>query len=422
MPDTPPPPSFDGLHSSWSRGGGVEEETEGDRKQDKATSTEGDGGKEGRSGGGSEQEVGRELEQSGAGDGAEAEDGEGKREREDSGESSPRETCPRSTSRTHDAVVWEAINPADGDANGGSTGFGSTPPPSTPSQAAVAQRRRRRQNKFQPSTFKELMTGLKDEPLPEVSMGRSWNSPAQSDYGDDDAESTYGGSDGRSDDGVMTDSDMVINQIHRNSAMTAATRAESIRNIRKLAEAESIWESGSALARKGNDGDAGVGVGAGGRRVVSGRYRRVDGQVRSRTVQPEPQPRGRMEGPIEEGPSESAQQQNDKTKRSRSVQPESKGRTSRRGGDRPKPVRQQRRQQEQQQQQKQKAIGGGGGGVLTPTSESPTTAAVGVAVPPNGEGKGYKYKSLGGAIRGPAPGNRRSIGKKISSMFGRKSF
>lgn len=177
---------------------------------------------------------------------------EGRRGGGDGGKQSSgrgRSTASRSRSPTTGAVgavVWEALNPFTND-----IGYAG---PSSRSSSLSSVSTLRKQASYQPSTFKEMMTGMKESPAGENSNGDPWQSPVSMDIcEDDDAGSRYNG-------GVE-------------DSKVASKSSPKTPNIRKLAAAQSIWGTGV-------DDDRAA------RRVVSGRYRRVNGQYRSQSVQP----------------------------------------------------------------------------------------------------------------------------------------
>lgn len=280
-------------------------------------------------------------------------DGEEARE----GQSGGGERAP-SRSPTRGAVAWESINPFDGGGGGGNAAVNGSS--SSSSSAAVSSSRsstaRAAAEKpspprvYQPSTFKELMTGMKDYLVTEESAAERCND-------DDDAESRYRRGEQEVENATPT----------TKGGLGKPPAASAITNIRKLAEAESIWGTGPA-ADTGADEDASA-------RKVSGRYLRS--QFRPQSLQPQ----------------------------------RARGRQGERGSDRSVSTERQRN-----------TIVPAGHALGRPSAvfESPADAAPAAAGP----------EEEGGQVEKPAPAvaaavkprkRGKSIGKKISRMFGRKT-
>ena len=180
-----------------------------------------------------------------------------------------------SRSPTRGAVVWEAINPSDGDANSasnsnsnsngngnGSISSSTAADPSSRSSTSQADAGKVLSPRvYEASTFKELMSGIQDYLITEEFEAGGCD--------DDDAESRYRGGEQEAQDDAIKDAP---------SKLPATTpTAAAVTNIRKLAEAESIWGTTPA-AENGVDA-------ASTRRKVSGRYLRS--QFRPQSLQPQ---------------------------------------------------------------------------------------------------------------------------------------
>lgn len=196
---------------------------------------------------------------------------------EPNGKTSTREAARRSRSPVDQTVVWEPINPFSGPpvqvktagrSRRGRPSARSPPPTITRGDPRVPQA----------ATFEEMMAGIKNKLVAEGWESRA--SPGGTRAGDptgppgvgddDDAESCFRGEENL---GIDTSA----------SGATAATKEVSTPvtpNLRKLAEAGSIWGPTAAGERTPDN--------AARRRAASGRYRRLPsgGQYRSRSVQP----------------------------------------------------------------------------------------------------------------------------------------
>lgn len=251
---------------------------------------------------------------------------------------------PPSRSPTRGAVVWESINHFDNIPGNGKSTAGS----SSRSSAST----KRSPKVYQSSTFKELMTGIKETLVAEELAGALG-------CDDDDAESRYRGDEQEAD---------VNNTSARGVSKPA--KAKTTTNIRQLAEAESIWGPGPANA----DADADADEEFYARRKVSGKYLRNNGQYRPKSLQPQQQARGRQ---------------------------------GERGKDRPVSTERQR-----------STIAPAGEALGRPSSvfELP----VGAKPAPAGPEKAGKVEKHATATAAKPRKRGKSIGKKISRIFGRK--
>ena len=281
---------------------------------------------------------------------------------------------PPSRSPTRREVVWESINPFDhanatdnSNSNNRNNNTNTTTNNSTVQSASARSSstsrtaaRRSSPKLYQPSTFKELMTGIKETLVAEEEMaGAGWD--------DDDAESRYHGGEQEPDEG---------NGRVNGGARRPAATSSAVTNIRKLAEAESIWGTAPAA---GDDADEEASA----RRKVSGRYLRNNVQFRPQSLQPPP-----------------PQQQ----------QQQARGRQGKRSEDRPVSTE---RYQRSTIAPAGEALGRPSAVFDQPGDARPTAAA------------GGRLEKAGNAEKGAAaskPGKRgKSIGKKISRIFGRKT-
>lgn len=198
----------------------------------------------------------------------------------DGGEKSPARKARASRSPVDQTVLWEPIHRFAGDPVKVETAGRARRPrsPSRSPRAAVAAvaAAAREPRVPQAATFEEMMAGIKDKLVAEgwevggsgggARNGDSTGPPGVVIGDDDDAESFFRGEDP--------------------SAATPATATKEASstpvtpNLRKMAEAESIWGPSTTEERTPDKAT---------RRKASGRYRRMpNGQYRSRSVQPPP--------------------------------------------------------------------------------------------------------------------------------------
>ncbi|CAM9953836.1 unnamed protein product, partial [Ectocarpus sp. 6 AP-2014] len=177
----------------------------------------------------------------------------------------------RSSPTREAAMPWEPIDPSGGPTavritgssqpspspvapgrvgggSGGSVGGGVTP------------------QGFQPSTFKEMMTGVRDTPTAETGYGSAaWDSPSQSRA---DGDGGGGGEEEEEEEEAAAPrhGGGVVVQ-YKGGSSNAVT-------VRKMAELESIWGSAAAAAGASDEDDGNDW------RRASGRYRRINGEYR----------------------------------------------------------------------------------------------------------------------------------------------
>ncbi|CBJ31231.1 conserved unknown protein [Ectocarpus siliculosus] len=119
---------------------------------------------------------------------------------------------------------------------------------------------------FQPSTFKEMMTGVRDTPTAEKGYGSAaWDSPSQS-RADGDGGGGGGEEEEEEEEAAAPRHGGGVVVQYKGGSSNAVT-------VRKMAELESIW--GSAAAAGASDEDDGNDW-----RRASGRYRRINGEYR----------------------------------------------------------------------------------------------------------------------------------------------
>lgn len=168
----------------------------------------------------------------------------------------------RSSPSREAAMPWEPIDPSGGPPAVRITGSSQpSPSPVAPGRGGGSGGVGTPQG-FQPSTFKEMMTGVRDSPRAEEFGAAAWDSPSQSradgDVGEEEEEQEaaprHGG-------GVVVQ--------YKGGSSNAVT-------VRKMAELESIWGSGAAAAAAAASADDG----GNDWRRASGRYRRINGEYR----------------------------------------------------------------------------------------------------------------------------------------------